>query len=481
MKKTYSIVISSVLFLLLSTTAYALPTLSSTDNQTFNKNQISTQLRDITITEDSATTYITGGVIKITIPDAIAIIFDDERTLTNVVVYGTAVDNGKVLASGAISFGNRDKTLVVAVKENFSPGEYIVITNVYVEGFNTVPAASANMIMQIGGSLTEYKNIKYLHIKISTADDKYKPELPSNIAVQDVAGGVKLTWTDPTDLDVQTIQILKGLNNAAIDAGNPILVVGRVEEYIDTAVAQGDTVKYILRASDGKNTSDNSQEISFTVGSGSTIPPAPPPPAPIAPPESPAVAPPSPPVIPPPPQPQLAPPSPEATPYCSGYTDIPSDNPHCDAITYVTKQGIFGGYPDGTFRPNRKINRAETVKIIVEGFKIALLQEDGTNAGFSDTVVGEWYMPYLITARQNRIIKGYSDGTFKPQQTVNYVEMLKIFFETAKVQLVERPSSPWYQKYLDYALGKGLVPSLNLAAAMKRIDVAELFYKWSLL
>ncbi|MBA4336896.1 hypothetical protein C0416_03960 [bacterium] len=165
---------------------------------------------------------------------------------------------------------------------------------------------------------------------------------------------------------------------------------------------------------------------------------------------------------------------------CAGFTDIAVDDPYCPAITYVRAQGIFSGYPDGTFGAELEINRAETVKVITLGFNYDIIADDGTNLGFSDAEVGSWYIRYLATAKADGIIEGYPDGTFKPADTVNYVEMMKIFLETASADMAAPAAgSAWYQKYVDYANANGLTVYENLDAGMKRADVAQLFYDYS--
>ena len=90
-------------------------------------------------------------------------------------------------------------------------------------------------------------------------------------------------------------------------------------------------------------------------------------------------------------------------------------------------------------------------------------------------------MKYLATAQAEGIIEGYPDGTFKPEQTVNYVELIKIFFETADVTLTPAPAgSQWYQKYLDYAEDNDYLVYQILDSGMKRGDVATLFYEHSM-
>lgn len=165
---------------------------------------------------------------------------------------------------------------------------------------------------------------------------------------------------------------------------------------------------------------------------------------------------------------------------CAGFTDIAIDDPDCPVYQYVKTNGIFTGYPDGTFQPDNEINRAETVKVIVEGFDVPLIETDGTDLGFSDVGVDEWYMGYLKTAFEAGIIEGYPDGTFMPSETVIYVEMLKIFFETAGVTIDEvEPAQEWYEEYVNYANTNNLVPYDDVTTGMKRVDVAKLFYQWS--
>ncbi len=181
---------------------------------------------------------------------------------------------------------------------------------------------------------------------------------------------------------------------------------------------------------------------------------------------------------------------------CSAFTDVAFDDPLCPAIEYVKNQGIFQGYPDGTFRPNDVINRVESTKVILEGFNIPLLADDGTNQGFSDVITNEWYMTYLRTGKDEGIVQGYPDGTFRPNQQVVRVELLKIFFETSGEDLssvtitgdpypdtVVDTETSWYMPYVQFSKDYALVDAdaqgnFNPAEGMKRGDVAELFYRF---
>lgn len=180
---------------------------------------------------------------------------------------------------------------------------------------------------------------------------------------------------------------------------------------------------------------------------------------------------------------------------CAGYRDVSVNDPYCDALEYVTDNGIFDGYPDGMFRPYQAINRAETTKVILRGFNYPMLSADGTNLGFWDVEPQAWYMQYLRTALSYNIIQGYPDGSFQPARTVNRVELLKIFLESANVATPQcnyapYPDTPiqadteWYMPYVCYAKAHDLIDAdyrgnFNPNKPMTRGDVATLFYRFA--
>ena len=81
--------------------------------------------------------------------------------------------------------------------------------------------------------------------------------------------------------------------------------------------------------------------------------------------------------------------------------------------------GFIGGYPDGTFRPNALITRAEIAKLVVLGAGFATTNTSG--ADFSD-IATNWAKGYIMTASNNGIVNGYSDGTFRPNNSATRAE-----------------------------------------------------------
>jgi len=177
-----------------------------------------------------------------------------------------------------------------------------------------------------------------------------------------------------------------------------------------------------------------------------------------------------------------------ATP--DNFSDVPSTHPNYTAIMDLKTRGIIAGYPDGTFKPDQMVNRVEALKIILLGSGLT-----GTSSlakHFSDTPITEWYTPYLHQAVALNIVEGYPDGTFKPNQTVNLVENLKILLLAKKIQLpttaptadpyADTPKTQWYASYVQYAKDHNLIDadSMNMvypAQGMTRAKLAETIYR----
>ncbi len=170
------------------------------------------------------------------------------------------------------------------------------------------------------------------------------------------------------------------------------------------------------------------------------------------------------------------------------FTDVSKAHPNYDAIKYLQAEGIIGGYSDGSFKPGNTVNRAEALKMLMMAFDMEA--GPGGSLPFSDTDDGAWYAASLATALNKAIIKGYEDGTFRPSNTVNKAEYLKMLFLTGNIIPSENlaanpysdvPKDAWYAPYA-YMMNKMnllTVANNRLAAGsgMTRGDVAETIYR----
>lgn len=111
------------------------------------------------------------------------------------------------------------------------------------------------------------------------------------------------------------------------------------------------------------------------------------------------------------------------------YSDVKSTDWYNNAISTLSNMGIIDGYPDGTFRPNAGITRAEFAKIAVSFFKDNVRETIGDR--FSD-IHGKWYTEYVNLANELAIVNGYPDGTFRPDNKIIRAESMTIVNNTLR-------------------------------------------------
>ena len=103
------------------------------------------------------------------------------------------------------------------------------------------------------------------------------------------------------------------------------------------------------------------------------------------------------------------------------YTDVSTDKWYNNPVSTMSRLGIIKGYPDGTFRPNDPITRAEFAAIAArfDEHKAAKL------ASFTD-IYGHWAINEISLAYENGWIKGYNDGTFRPNRNITRAEAMAL-------------------------------------------------------
>ena len=108
------------------------------------------------------------------------------------------------------------------------------------------------------------------------------------------------------------------------------------------------------------------------------------------------------------------------------FEDLSESDEYYTAVSYLYRKGTVKGYPDGSFKPENTVSRVEALKFIFSGLDQDV--QSGLSARFNDTSMTDWYSDYLATAYSLGVVQGYNDGSFKPTQGVNRVEFLKMMF-----------------------------------------------------
>lgn len=128
------------------------------------------------------------------------------------------------------------------------------------------------------------------------------------------------------------------------------------------------------------------------------------------------------------------------------YTDAPFIPAESAAINILTEIGAVEGNPDGSFAPERTLNRAEFLKIVLRSDP-AGFTDSGTRRCFPDVALEDWFGAYVCSARERNIVEGYPDGLFHPEREVNYAEALKILSELYYDDLIIESGDPWFAPY----------------------------------
>ena len=96
------------------------------------------------------------------------------------------------------------------------------------------------------------------------------------------------------------------------------------------------------------------------------------------------------------------------------FTDVPSDFWAANSISTVTKANLMKGYSDGTFRPNQPMTREEVAALFNN------ITDDGTAAflssKFKDITSDRWSALAIESVARKNIISGYGDETYKPEK-----------------------------------------------------------------
>ncbi len=129
-------------------------------------------------------------------------------------------------------------------------------------------------------------------------------------------------------------------------------------------------------------------------------------------------------------------------------------------IKQLVALGAIGGYPDGTFKPDNSITRAEFASILVKAFRL----ESHSGEGFADTA-GHWAEEAISTAAYHGVVEGYGDNRFGPDEYITREQMAHMIVKAAKFSPVmeqlsfkdQSSISPWARGSLATAVKNGII------------------------
>lgn len=98
----------------------------------------------------------------------------------------------------------------------------------------------------------------------------------------------------------------------------------------------------------------------------------------------------------------------------------------------LLQRGVVTGYPDNTLRPENGISRAEAAVMVVKASDIRLSYSQLLDMEDED-LVKDWAKQFIITAVSNKVIKGYNDRTFRPENKITRCEMIVMILNAFEI------------------------------------------------
>lgn len=152
-------------------------------------------------------------------------------------------------------------------------------------------------------------------------------------------------------------------------------------------------------------------------------------------------------------------------PHCDyAFEDVDCYQTYFPGIEFLRISGIVQGYSNGTYKPDNPINRAEMMKIISEGAKKYFEWEENVFDDYSamtcfpDVPQDAWYNKYVCYGKLHSWVQGYADGTFRPEQNINFAEALKITMRGYSIVEYEKNTDPWYRGIVNRASELNYIP-----------------------
>ncbi len=117
-------------------------------------------------------------------------------------------------------------------------------------------------------------------------------------------------------------------------------------------------------------------------------------------------------------------------------------------INRLTEACVLEGYPDGLFKPNRKVSRAEMATMVVKGYNLDMTS-GCDNLTFKDVPQNHWAHSYISKGVSENMIAGKGNDMFKPNENISRTEALTIMSKGLSCPMDETKADQILSKYKD--------------------------------
>ncbi|MBR3423345.1 MAG: S-layer homology domain-containing protein, partial [Clostridia bacterium] len=129
------------------------------------------------------------------------------------------------------------------------------------------------------------------------------------------------------------------------------------------------------------------------------------------------------------------------------FKDVSASEWYYGEVAEAYSKGLMNGRSATLFAPKENVTRAEIATLLsrVDGAEI----DKNATVSYPDVKAGAWYVPYLAWANSKGILKGYPDGTAKPNAPVTRAEMAVMLARYASMRELTLPASPRVDAFSD--------------------------------
>lgn len=125
-----------------------------------------------------------------------------------------------------------------------------------------------------------------------------------------------------------------------------------------------------------------------------------------------------------------------------------------EAVENLVSLKIVNGFEDNTFKPKNNVTRAQLSKMLVisMGMEDEVASASKKFLNFKDVLSSYWGYGYIKVASDKKLVKGYTDGKFKPDGTVTYAEATAMVVRALGYEdVIKKSSLTWPNNYMSYA------------------------------
>ena len=130
------------------------------------------------------------------------------------------------------------------------------------------------------------------------------------------------------------------------------------------------------------------------------------------------------------------------------FPDVKSTDYFYDAVNSLVERGVVKGFPDGTFKPNQSVTRGQAA-VIIAGV-LGLDTKNVKNPGFKDVTTANTYYGAVAALANAGIISGYPDGTYKPGEPVQRNHMASIIAKAFDLEPTSGAKNPFTDVHGNY-------------------------------